>query len=146
MTASPALEGESEAVGVAVTHRKATDRKFATVDDPTRRQRNELQWSWRPSLAPQTSEHPDDDFERSRAAVNCHDAALPHSQSRKETRNAEHVVEMAMRQQEPVEPPKADPAAQQLALRPLSAIHQDALICRLDEKPRMVAFGRRNAR
>jgi hypothetical protein len=26
-----------------------------------------------------------------------------------ETRNAEHVVEMAMRQQEPVEPPKADP-------------------------------------
>jgi hypothetical protein len=53
---------------------------------------------------------------------------------------------MAMRQQEPVEPPKADPAAQQLALRSLSAIHQDALIYRLDEKPRMVAFGRRNAR
>src|SRR5205814_6086978 len=125
MTASPALEGESEAVGVAVTHRKATDHKFATVDDPTRRQRNELQGSWRPSLAPQTSEHPDDDFERSRAAVNCHDAgALPHSQSRKETRNAEHVVEMAMRQQEPVEPAKADSAAQQLALGPLSAIHR----------------------
>jgi len=89
----------------------------------------------------------DDDFERSRAAVKCHDAgALPHLQSRKETRNAEHVVEMAMRQQEPVEPSKADSAAQQLALRPLSAIHQDALICRLDEKSRMVAFGRRNAR
>jgi len=129
MTASPALEGESEAVGVAVTHRKARDRKFTTVDDPTRRQRNELQWSWRPSLPPQTSEHADDDFERSRAAVNCHDVdALPQSQSRKKTRNAEHVVEMAMRQQEPVEPSKADSAAQQLALRPLSAIHQDALI------------------
>jgi hypothetical protein len=37
---------------------------------------------------------------------------------------------MTMRQQEPVEPSKADSAAQQLALRPLSAIHQDALICR----------------
>jgi hypothetical protein len=33
------------------------------------------------------------------AAVNCYDVgALPQSQSRKEARNAEHVVEMAMRQ------------------------------------------------
>jgi hypothetical protein len=35
--------------------------------------------------------------------------------------------------------------AQRLALRPLSTIHQDAVTTSLDEKARMVAFGRRNA-
>jgi hypothetical protein len=52
MTAGLAFKGESEAVGVAVGHRKAEDRKFAAVDDLTCRQRNELQWNGRPSLAP----------------------------------------------------------------------------------------------
>jgi hypothetical protein len=37
--------------------------------------------------------------------VDRHDiGALPQPQRRKQTRNAEHVVEMAMRQQEPVQP------------------------------------------
>ena len=53
---------------------------------------------------------------------------------------------MAMGQQEPVEPSKAGAAAQQLALRPLSAVHQDALTSGLDEETRMVAFSRWNAR
>jgi hypothetical protein len=62
-------------------------------------------------LAPESGEHPDDDVERPRAAVDRHDiGALPQPQRRKQTRNAEHVVEMAVRQQEPIEPSEASAA------------------------------------
>jgi hypothetical protein len=52
---------------------------------------------------------------------------------------------MIMRQQEPVEASKAGPAAQQLALRPFSAIHQDAVAACLYENTRMIALRGRNA-
>jgi hypothetical protein len=72
--------------------------------------------------------------------------AAAEPQSRKQAGNAEHVVEMGVGQQDPVEPPEADAAAQQLTLGALAAIHQDALSSCPDQKPRMVAFRRRHAR
>jgi hypothetical protein len=72
-------------------------------------------------------------------------SALSQPQGRKETGNAEHVVEMAVSQQEPIEPSKAGAAAQQLALRPFSAIHQNTVTSGLDEETGKIPFGRRNA-
>jgi hypothetical protein len=130
MAASPAFEGESEAVGVAVRDRKAA----------TRRQWNEFQRDAGPSLAPQPGEHPDNDVERIRATVNRHGVgALPQPQGRKAPGNAEHVVEMTLGQQEPVEPSKAGAAAQQLALCSFSA--QNALASGLDQDARVIAVG-----
>ena len=53
--------------------------------------------------------------------------ASPKPQSRKETGNAKHVVEVAVGQQDTVETSEAGTAAQQLALCPLSAVHQNAM-------------------
>ena len=53
--------------------------------------------------------------------------ALPQPQRRKQTWNAEHVVEMGMRQQEAVEPSEASAAPEQLALRTLPAVDHDAV-------------------
>jgi hypothetical protein len=75
-----------------------------------------------------------------------HVSALPQSQGRKQTGNAKHVVEMTMGQQKTIEASKTGTAAQQLALCPLSAVHQNAVTSCLDEKGRMVAFSRWNAR
>jgi hypothetical protein len=48
----------------------------------------------------QAGEHASDNVECSRAAVNRHDlGALPQLQGRKQTGNAEHVVEVGMREQ-----------------------------------------------
>ena len=52
---------------------------------------------------------------------------------------------MVMGQQEPIEPSKAGAAAQQLALRPFSAVDEDAMAARLHQKARMVAFSQWNA-
>jgi hypothetical protein len=80
------------------------------------------------SLAPESGEHPEDDVERPRAAMDRHDiGALPQPQRRKQPRNAEHMVEMAVRQQEPVEPSEASAAPEQLALRTLPAVDHDAV-------------------
>jgi hypothetical protein len=60
--------------------------------------------------------------------VDRHDiGALAQPQRRKQARNAEHVVEMGVRQQEPVEPSEASAASQQLTLRTLSAVDHDAV-------------------
>jgi hypothetical protein len=53
---------------------------------------------------------------------------------------------MTMGQQNTIEASKTGAAAQQLTLGTLPAIHQDAVTACLDEKGRMVAFSRRNAR
>jgi hypothetical protein len=128
MPAHLAFERKREAFGVAMTHTETVDGELAGVEDPPLRQRNELQRDGRPSLAPESGEHPDDDVERPRAAVDRHDiGALPQPQRRKQTRNAEHVVEMAVRQQEPVEPSEASAASEQLALRALPAVDHDAV-------------------
>jgi hypothetical protein len=68
-----------------------------------------------------------------------HIDALPQSQSGKEAGNTEHMVEMAVGQQEPVEPPEAGSTAQQLALRALPAIDQDALVSSLEKVPSAIA-------
>ena len=147
MTARLAFEGKSKTVGVAVMNSKTADREFPGIDDPSFRQRNELQGDRGPSLAPEARDHPSDHFERARAAMDPHDfAALLRSQCRKEAGNAEHVIEMAVRQQQPIEPSQAGAAPQQLALSALPAIHQDPAAARFDEKTRMIAFGRWNAR
>jgi len=62
-----------------------------------------------------------------------HVGALPQSQGRKQTGNAEHVVEMTMGQQDAIEASKTGAAAQQLTLGTLPAIHQDAVSSCLDE-------------
>jgi hypothetical protein len=72
MTADLAFEGESEAVGVAVADRKAADRELAGVEDLTFCQRHELQRNRRSSFAPQACEHPNDDIEGARTAMNRH--------------------------------------------------------------------------
>ena len=88
-----ALERKREAFGVVMTHTESVDDEFAGVEDPPLHQRNELQRDGRPSLAPESGEHPDDDVERPRAAVDRHDiGALPQPQRRKQTGNTEHVV------------------------------------------------------
>jgi hypothetical protein len=146
VTASPTFKRETEAVGIALADREAGNCELAFVHDLTCCQRNKLEWNGCPSLAPEAGEHPDDDLECGRACVYRHDvSALSQPQGRKETGNAEHVVEMAVSQQEPIEPSKAGAAAQQLALRPFSAIHQNTVTSDLDEETGMIPFGRRNA-
>jgi hypothetical protein len=55
--------------------------------------------------------------------VDRHDiGALPQPQRRKQTRNTENVIEMAVRQQEPVEPSESSAAPEQLALGALPAV------------------------
>src|ERR1700742_2535200 len=117
MPAHLALERKREAFGVPMTHTETVDGEIAGVEELPLSQRNELQRDRRPSLAPEPGEHPDHDVERPRAAVDRHDiGALPQPQRRKQTRNAEHVVEMAVRQQEPIEPSEASAAPEPLAL------------------------------
>jgi hypothetical protein len=65
--------------------------------------------------------------------------AFPQAQRRKETGNAEHVVEMAMCQQEVVQSAEAGSAPEQLALRTLSAVDHDAAAPGFHQKTRMVA-------
>src|ERR1700739_4589829 len=118
----------------------APQRQLNGVGYPPLRQRNELQWDGRPALTPESGEHPDDDVERPRAAVDRHDiGALPQPERRKQTWNAEHMVEMAVRQQEPVEPSEASAASEQLALRTLPAVDHDAVPPGLHQEARMVA-------
>src|SRR5882757_8578827 len=76
-----ALERKREAFGIAMTHTETVDGELAGVEDPPLRQRNELQRDGRPSLAPESGEHPDDNVKRPRAAVDRHDiGALPQPQ------------------------------------------------------------------
>src|SRR6202051_5369119 len=136
-----AFERKREAFGIAMTHTETVDSEFADVENPPLRQGNELQRDGGPSLAPESGEHPDDAVERRRATVDRHDiGALPQPQRRKQTRNAEHVVEMGVRQQEAVEPSEASAAPQHLALRTLSAVNHDAVSPGLQQKARMVAI------
>src|SRR6185437_3414224 len=72
MTAALAFEGEAEAVGVAMPDRKAADRELIGVEYRTCRQRNQLERNGRPPFSPQPGEHPDNDVEGTRAAVNRH--------------------------------------------------------------------------
>jgi hypothetical protein len=51
---------------------------------------------------------------------------------------------MGMSQQDAIQPPEAGAAAEQLALCAFATIHQNPMTARLDEKPRMIASGRRN--
>jgi hypothetical protein len=79
--------------------------------------------------------------------MNPHDVGtLLQSQRGKESGNAEHMVEMTVCQQEPIEPSKAGTAPKQLPLSAFAAIHQDPVATRFHEEPRMVAISRWNAR
>jgi hypothetical protein len=70
---------------------------------------------------------------------------LPQSERRKQARNSEHVVEMAVRQQQPVQAPKSGAATEQLALRALAAVHHQAMAPGLHEKARVAAVRGGNA-
>jgi Protein of unknown function (DUF3750) len=143
MTAGPAFEREPETVGVPMTYRKAANREITGVEDRPCRQRSEFERNGRPPLTPKAREHPDDDLERARTSVNSHDVGtLPQSQRRKEAGNPEHVIEMAMRQQEPIEPSEASAAPEQLALRTLAAIDHDAVVAGFHQEAWMVALRR----
>jgi hypothetical protein len=97
MTAAPTFEGEAEAVGVAMSDRKATDREVAGVEDPAGRQRDEFKRNRRLSLTPQPREHAYDNVEGARAALNRHQViGSSKPQSRKKTGDTEHVVEVAV--------------------------------------------------
>jgi hypothetical protein len=72
--------------------------------------------------------------------------ALLGSQGGEQSGNAEHVVEMAMRQQQPIEPAEAGAAPQQLALGALPAIDQDTAAARFHQETGMIALRRGNAR
>src|SRR3954447_8257090 len=105
MTAYLAFECKPEAIRVAVAHRKAVDRELSEVDHPPILQRDELQRDGCPSLAPEAREHPSDNFERDRTTVNRHPVgALLRSQRRQEAGDAEHVIKMRVRQQQPIQP------------------------------------------
>src|SRR3569833_2662188 len=105
MAAYLAFEYKPEAVRVAVTHRKAVDRELSEVDHAPVLQRDELQRVGCPSLAPEAREHPSDDVERARTTMNRHPVgALLQSQRRQEAGDAEHVIKMRARQQQPIQP------------------------------------------
>jgi hypothetical protein len=70
---------------------------------------------------------------------------LPQPQRGEKTGNAEHVVEMAMRQQQAIQSAESGAAPEQLALRALPAIDHDAAATRLNQKARVIAIGGRNA-
>jgi hypothetical protein len=72
-------------------------------------------------------------------------SALCCSRRREKTGNAEHVVEIGMRQQQPIQSPEPGPASEQLTLGAFAAIHQNPVAAGLDEKAWMVAVRRRNA-
>jgi hypothetical protein len=79
--------------------------------------------------------------------VNAHDlGAAAQPQGGKQSGNAEDMVEMAVREQDPVKPPKARPAAEQLTLYPFAAIDENTMPACPNEKARMIAVCRRNAR
>lgn len=64
--------------------------------------------------------------------MNGHGAGAPvQSQGREETGNAEHVVEMGMRQQQPIQPPEPGPAPEQLALSNPHRNLPESFRCRL---------------
>src|SRR4051812_19754887 len=128
MAASGAYKLEAEAVGVTVPDGKAVDRKLTGVEDWPARERNELERDGRPALAPQPCEHSDHHIERARTAVNAHDlGAAAQPQGGKQSGNAEDMVEMAVREQDPVEPAKARSAAEQLTLYPFAAIDENTM-------------------
>ena len=146
MTADRAFEGEGEAVGVAMSDRKAADREVAGVEYLASNQRNKFERNGRASLAPQTREHPDDDFKGARAGMDRHRViALSQPQSREETGNAEHVIEMTVGQEDPVEPSETGATPEQLALCPLPAIDQDAIVTRFHQNAWMIALRRWDA-
>jgi hypothetical protein len=100
MSGSPILSANGSAVGlIASNHaqprllhslpgwilraqiRRMVREKVSPARKPAVAARNELQRDGRPSLAPESGEHPDDDVERPRAAVDRHDiGALPQPQ------------------------------------------------------------------
>src|SRR5690242_8564606 len=146
MTARPAFEAEAETVGVAVTHRKTVDGEIARVEHRSRRQRNELERNGRPPLAPESRKHPDHDIEGAGTPMDRHDlAAPPQAQRREQPGDAKHMIEMGVRQQQPIEPSEACAAPQQLALRALAAIDHDAMPACFHEQSRMIALRRWHA-
>src|SRR3954471_3333627 len=146
MATCGAPEGKTKAVGVPVADRKAVDGEVTGVDNLSFNQRRELHRDRRPACAPQAGKHADDDVECPLPSMDGHHVRLlAQPQRREETGDAEHVIEMGMRQQNAVKPPKPRTAAQQLALRTLAAIDEDALARSLHEESRMVALRRRNA-
>jgi hypothetical protein len=72
--------------------------------------------------------------------------ALAKPKRREETWNAEHMVEMAMRQQQAMQPAESGTALEQLALSALTAIDHDATAAGLDKEARMAAVRRGDAR
>src|SRR5215470_13034770 len=63
------FEGESEAVGLTVADRKASDTEVAGVQDLAGDKRDELKRNRCPTLSPHTRKHLDDDVEGARAAM-----------------------------------------------------------------------------
>src|SRR6185312_12012508 len=108
--------------------------------------RDEFKRNRRPSIAPETRQHTLDYLERSRAAMYRHEiGTLPQPQCRKQTGNAEHVVEVTVGQQEPVEPPESGAGPEQLTLRALPAIDQDPIAAGFHQEPGMVSLRRWDA-
>ncbi|MGY3345361.1 hypothetical protein ACVWYK_004130 [Bradyrhizobium sp. USDA 4470] len=70
---------------------------------------------------------------------------LPQPQGREQAGDTEHVIEMTMREQNAIKPPKAGATPQQLALRTFAAIDQHAFARDLQEDCRMIALCRGNA-
>jgi hypothetical protein len=72
--------------------------------------------------------------------VDCHQIRASAKPKRgKETWNAEHVVEMAVRKQQAVQPAEFRRPPEQLALSALTAIDHDAMAAGLDKEARMAA-------
>lgn len=142
MPARSAREDEAKTVRVAMADREACDGEIALVDDLIRRDGDELERDWRRAIAEDPGKHAGDEREGARTAVNRHDVRdILETERGKKAGNAEHVIEMRVGEQEPFRAPDAHAAAQQLALRSLAAIDEDALAARHDEQVRMIALG-----
>ena len=104
MTADLAFERKREAFGVAMTHTKTVVNSPASRIRPSANGTSCNGLGARPSPQSPASIRTTTSSVLGLGAVDRHNiGALPQPQRRKQTRNAEHVVEMAVRQQEPVD-------------------------------------------
>ena len=77
---------------------------YAAICESIPTLRDELKWYRSPSFAPKSREHAGDNLKRGRTAMDLHGVcALSQPQRRKQSGNAENMVEVSVRQQESIE-------------------------------------------
>src|ERR1041384_4981764 len=136
----------AEALGAAMLYREAADAELPGREGWAGLQFDKLQRHRRARQREEASEILPDKTHRLAAAADPQSLAQIHEAQRcDEAAQAQHMIEMGMRQQHMAEPAKAAAGAEHLPLRPLAAIDQEPLAAGLDQHRRQAAFGRGRA-